>query len=466
MHYLERLYRFREFGREIVYNIESNRASFINQLESELLDYFQKERDIKKCINILQNSRGYDLQEINLALNNLNNENILTFPDIPYRDFSRIYTLSLNLTHQCNLRCKYCYIDKSDSFSSCMDEKTAKDAVEFILSFKDLQGLGISFYGGEPLLNFPVLKYIVEYASKNAKEKNFSEVKYHITTNGTLLTDEIINFLKDHNIITMISIDGPASIHDAVRIKSSGEGTHSIILDQLNKLINVVDGKKKVSVSSVITNRGRLKSTYKYLSQFPLKDIKVSYVRYINESEYALTNIQMEQYMKDLRDIAIDCIELISQGIRPPYYNFENKILHLWTHTKRRFFCPAGITRFGVSPNGDIYPCGPSAAMKEWKLGTLKGGLNKRALKRWIRTSSYEKRAKCRKCWAQNLCLGDCPLRLVRSIDEKKCLINQFSTRLAIAIYCAVKEKNEIKFASLVDEEFLVLIEKIINQHY
>lgn len=458
-----RLYRFKEFGRELAYDVEGARAFFLNEVKAKFLDCFQKGKTVDESIAILQDVHNYSPEEITKNLNQLESEEITTsVSQIPHQKFSTTYALTLNVTQNCNLRCRYCYVEKSSSSSSIMTEDTARKAVDFIFKFKDLESLGISFYGGEPLLNFPVIKSTIEYASREVEKRGLPEVKYHLTTNGTLLTDEMIAFLKDYHINVMVSMDGPASIHDAVRVTPTGESTHSLVLDHLQKLMSST-GKHKISASGVVTNRGRLKKAYEYLSKLSLKDIKLSYVRYLEESNYALTDDEKRQYMDDMRDIAKECTELLLQGIRPPYYNFENNILHLWKRSKRRHFCPAGMRRFGISPGGDIYPCGPAAAMGESKLGILKEGLNKRGGERWAAFASFENRAECKKCWARYLCAGGCPLLLVRYFDEQRCEINQHSARLAIAIYTTVKEKSEMMLAALVDDGFLSYIKGILQ---
>ena len=447
-----------------MYDIEGATAFFVNNVESRLLDCLQEGKTLEESIVTLQNLHKYSDEDIAEPLNHLENEGILTADSsIPCQKFSQTYTLTLNLTQECNLRCKYCYVEKPGLSSSVMSERIAKEAVDFLLEFEDLEGLGISFYGGEPLLNFPVMKSTIEYASKEAEKRGLPEVKYHITTNGTLLTDDIIAFLTEYHINVMMSIDGPPSIHDAMRVTPAGEGTHSLVLNRLQRLLDTT-GNHRVSASGVVTNQGMLKTAYEYLSQLDLKDIKLSYVRYLDESKYALTDSQKEQYKEDMRDIALECLKLLMKGIRPPYYNFENKILQLWKHTKRTYFCPAGVRRFGISPVGDIYPCGPAAAMGEWKLGTLADGLDESAVDRWADVTSFEHKSDCQECWARYLCAGGCPLRLVRSFDEQRCEINKHSTRLAIAIYATVKEQNEMMLAALVDEEFLSAIQKILQE--
>jgi radical SAM protein with 4Fe4S-binding SPASM domain len=207
-----------------------------------------------------------------------------------------------------------------------------------------------------------------------------------------------------------------------------------------------------------------LRDAYAYLSKLALHDIKLSYVRYIGDSQYGLADAATDQYLSDMRELAYHCANLLLEGHRPPYYNFENRILHLWQGTRRTRFCPAGITRFGVSPSGGIYPCGPAAAMEDWRLGTVEDGLDRQATMAWRQEASFEQRQACHTCWARYLCAGGCPLQLVRNWDEEHCLINQHATRLAIAIYATVKGRNEMMLGALVDEGLVRHLTSLVQQ--
>lgn len=458
-----RFYRFCEFGRDIVYDREGITAFFVNEVEAQFLDLLQEGKSPEECALILQHT-GYTSDEIVDAAEHLESEGITDPEPRLCGPVSRSYILTLNVTQECNLRCKYCFVEKPDS-SAFMSEETARKAVDFIMGFEDVKGIGIAFYGGEPLLNFPVVKAAVKYASQEARKRGLPEVTYQLTTNGTLLTDEMITFLKEYPISIMVSIDGPASIHDAMRVTATGEKTHALVVRNLQKLIET-PGKHKVSVSGVVTGKGRLKESYEYLSQFPLKETKLSHVHYLNECDavtYKLSDAKKEEYMKDMRVLAWECVDLILKGVRPPYYNFEMMIVQLWKHARKSRFCFAGVGQIGISPEGDIYPCGPAANLKEFKLGSLGEGINQHVFNEWVRRTSLENKD-CNECWAETLCVGGCPLQLVRNVDKETCEITQHTTRLALAIYAAVKEKNEMMLASLVDEEFLSDVVQVIER--
>lgn len=460
----DRYYHFQELDREILYDVERVRAYALDDIEARLAGNILAGKSTEESVRLLEAESLHTRQDIKNGLQNLTKRGFFVEGErISYQELSRTYALTLNVTQACNLQCKYCYVEKSSMRSSSMSGKVAHEAVDFIFGHDDLESVGIAFYGGEPLLNFPVIRSTIELASRKAEQRGIPPVKYHITTNGTLLTDDIIDFFRDYQINVMVSIDGPREIHDAFRTTPAGNGTHALVSRNLAKLMRS-SGSHKVSASGVVTNRGRLKDAYDYLSRSMLRDIKLSYVRYLDEKDYGLTDVDKHQYMDDMRHIARKTLKELLQGSRPPYYNFETNILQLWKGSKRGYFCPAGKKRFGVSPDGDLYPCGPAAAMQEWKLGTIAGGLETGAMDAWADTASFENRSDCRKCWARYLCAGGCPLRLVRSFDEQRCEINQHSVRLAIAIFTAVQEENEMMLAALVDEDFLFYLRGMMLQ--
>ena len=451
-----RFYRFSEFGREILYDIEGATAFFVDEVEARLLDLLQEGKSLDECIPEL--NRIYTGEVITKAVQKIKDECFLSEPRTTSQGIPPFYTLDLNIIQKCNLRCKYCY-SKGSGVSPVMNERTAQKAVDFITEFDDCKQLNISFYGGEPLLNFQAIKSTMEYASRKGEEKGYPVV-YNITTNGTLLTDDVIAFFAKYKMNIEISMDGPAPIHDAMRITPDKKGTHHVVMDRLDKLINT-PGSHTINVHSVITNHSRLRNIYRYLSQFPFQNINISCVRplYNKENKYALSDFQEVQYLEDMRELALECLDLLLKGIRPPYYIFEKKILQLWNHANNEHYCPAGMTRFGVSPQGYVYPCGFAADRDMWKLGTLRK-LDKSKVDAW-RAHARSQPRECSICWASDLCVDKCPLQ---PVYEPQCRISRHSTQLAIALYAAVKEKNEMMLASLVDEEFLSKIKKMIQK--
>ncbi|WP_456474596.1 radical SAM protein [Candidatus Pyrohabitans sp.] len=460
------IHRFEEFGKKFLLDVKRNSVYIIDELTFDLLGLCSQPMEERQIFEKL--AAVYSADSIRGTLNFLKDNRILIAEEEPteltFQPLTNKFSITLNVAQSCNLRCRYCYVEKAPTGSrgSLMSEVTAKKGIDFILGFDELESLGVSFYGGEPLLNYPVVKSAMLYASRRAEEMGLGEVEFHITTNGTLLSDEILEFFKDYNINVLISLDGPPEVHDSKRVFPNGYGTHQIVQNNLKKLL-ATEGIHHVSASAVVTRDHRLRDAYEYLSQFDLRDIKISYVRYQDGGEFALTESQKQLYLSDMREIARDCIEKISRGERPPYYNFETKILQLWKGSRKKYFCPAGIRRFGISPNGDIYPCGVAAAQGVHRIGDVHNGLYAEKTKRFLQKISIENRDECANCWARYLCAGGCFLLLVRDYDSKRrCEINLRNTELAIAIFALIREKNELLLSSLLDPTFLPRLRKLI----
>jgi uncharacterized protein len=465
---------FNKFGEHILLDVKENKVYVIDSLKNKVLDLFKNPSECERAIDVLK--RHYPIDSIVEALQFLKDNKLLVADAdysekkvVEYQSFTNKFSLALNVSNACNLRCKYCYEKKShiNSKFAFMTESVAKKAVDFILGFDEIESLGIAFYGGEPLLNFPVIKSVIAYANQRAEDLGLPEVGYHITTNGTLLNGTIIDFFRGHNMDILISLDGPAEIHDAMRVAPDGHGTHSTVLNSLKKLMSI-EGAHKVSASSVVTSGQGLKKAYEYLSQFKFKDIKISYVRYLGKNDFTLNDSDVKAYIEDLAEIAEDCIGKILNGIRPPYYGFETKILQLWKGSKRKYFCPAGIRRFGVSPDGGIYPCGVAAALDMYRIGDVYQGLDREKLNQLLYKISIENRKDCSTCWARYLCAGGCFLSLVRNFDDaQECVLSKINTMLAISVFAIVKEKNELLLSSLVDPTFLPSLYKMMyNENF
>lgn len=458
-------HNFVEFNKHLLLDVKRNLVYTTNEIEERILEFCKEGKSTDDII--IEMTRYYQIDEVNKALLSLKDKKLLIAfgeepPPAAFQHFTNSYTLTLNVTHSCNLRCRYCYLDKEPftSESAMMTKDTARKAVDFMLNdFEELERLGISFYGGEPLLNSPVIKTTMLYAIHQAKLRGLPDVEFHITTNGTLLNDEIIGFIKRYKINVLVSLDGPSIIHDSMRVFPDGSGSHSIVIDNLRKLFSA-GGNYEISASAVVTRRNRMKAAFDYVSLFDFKDIKISYVRYLENCNFGLTRVDREHYIRDMKYVAQDCVEKLSNGTRPPYYNFETKILQLWKGLRRNYFCPAGIRRFGVSPSGDIYPCGPAAAMGKCWLGHVKNGLDHRRVMSFVRSIAIENKNDCSKCWARYLCAGGCCLPLVRNFDED-CKFNKTATRLAIYIFAMIREKNELLLSCLVNPQFLLKFRRI-----
>lgn len=264
-----------------------------------------------------------------------------------------VYELVLMIAQDCNMKCKYCIADNGtyNREKMFMDIETAKKGVEKICHLEDITEL--MFFGGEPFLNFPLIRKIVELTEIRGKD-----MVYGIVTNGTIMSDEIIDFIKEHNIKITVSLDGPAHIHNSCRVYKNGEGTHSRVMKNLKQLkkANIQYGIE-ATYSKSILNKISPKDVLSYLTQFS-KFIKIDCVLESDcVSSSTLLNSEETYYAyKEWTDLVF---EMWKKG-EPVYVRPISSIVWYLLSSKKmksQTVCKAGGGRVTLFPEGDVYPC-------------------------------------------------------------------------------------------------------------
>ncbi len=231
-------HRFEAGGREFLYLVP---AGAIFELDDDAKSVLDLVREGKLTHNLYEERREV-IEELYQSHVIISRETIPDPPQNPPANFP-LQTLVLNLTNQCNLSCQYCYEFGEDKVATpegkkkFMDFETAKQSVQFLLAESAGRGgIHITFFGGETLMNFPLLKQVVTYATDEAAKQGRS-IDFSLTTNATLLTPTIIGFLSDNNIGVTVSMDGPAELHDKLRVFANGKGSYDIIAPRVRELI-------------------------------------------------------------------------------------------------------------------------------------------------------------------------------------------------------------------------------------
>lgn len=365
--------------------------------------------------------------------------------------------MSLLVTQSCNLRCVYCYEDKTNAR---MEEATAFRAVDwFIRKSEDMRLIHIVFFGGEPLLNFPLIQAVVDYAEK-AAQKAGKQVKYSITTNGTLLEDEKIQFLEKHNIVTMISFDGLKELQDTQRPFPTGSGSYDLVVPKIKKLLEampqtaghaVIMGNTSPEVVkdalqelgfrrvSVAMNSQSLFSENKSETKASERDTQCMMSALEEEAENWYTHIKARDFT------------YIRKLIGRSY--LYGALLSLLNHTKKRYFCGAGRSMATITPSGDIYLCHRFVGLENYRIGSIDE--YELSLEHFGQ-SPVETNNICRSCFAKYYCGGGCKHDHVSSSgsihqpEEQMCLLKRKELELAATVVsrlsvedrnCLIKEK-------------------------
>lgn len=367
-----------------------------------------------------------------------------------------VVNMAMFLTQSCNLYCVYCY-ETSITYRSGeeMDEQTAFQAVDWLLRKSgDKKKIHVGFFGGEPFLNFPLMRKIVYYARKRCREEG-KKVDFHATTNGTILDYEKINFIRDNEISVMVSIDGPREIHDAQRPFRNGNGSYDIIVDNCKKLLDVMPNTPAHAVLMGDNDPEMIKST---LLEIGFSDVSVTSAsvslfdekrkeKSVRDTEVIFQKMEQEaaRWIECIRCRDSECLKSLKN--RGQLFIGITSLLH---NHKRRHPCGAGLDLVGVSADGGIYLCHRFVGQEEYMLGTVyKDELNREAYQGTVELHSV-----CSQCFARYYCAGGCKHDNVGSCGsvfspaEDMCRIRCRELELAACVVGQI-DKDDLQFLRL-----------------
>ena len=326
-----------------------------------------------------------------------------------------LQSLVMNLTNQCNLACTYCYEFGEDKVATpegkpkFMDIETAKASVDFLL--KESAGrkaIHITFFGGETLMNFPLLKEVVAYASDRAdSEGRF--IDFSLTTNATLLTPTIIQFLSDNSIGVTVSMDGPPELHDKLRVFANGRGSYDIIEPRVKALIQGHRTRPitaRVTLTSGVTDVIRI---YRHLKEeLGFAEVGFAPVTTSPDRLYAINEKGMGGVLDQFKVLADEYLEYALRGELHGFSNVSETIGELYQGVNKSHPCGAALGLLGVGPSGDIAPCHRFVDSDAHSLGNIATGVDREKQKDFLDRGNIGAKYDCHSCFARPLCAGGC----------------------------------------------------------
>jgi uncharacterized protein len=329
----------------------------------------------------------------------------------------KLMQVSLNVTHKCNLHCDYCYGEDGSYGSPAvhMSRETARQAVDFLFKENgDAERCRITLFGGEPLLNFDLVKYVIQYARKKASSLD-KIIEFGLTTNGILMDEEKADFLINEKIEVTFSLDGPKKIHDQNRpLKSNRErGSYDVIYPNILKYIEKAERDNSFYAFRATLTRPGIRNMCEMIDFFEgFNTEKViydtaEYKHGMSPNGLAINDDDLLLYKQQVKEIAKKFVE---NKLKPVHNLFAGPFGVLKNKTKRHSHCiSAGVLYVGVSAEGDIYPCHRFVGYKETKLGDVWQGYDREKwLKGYSRIHIFNSKV-CSSCWLRYYCGGLCP---------------------------------------------------------
>lgn len=359
-----------------------------------------------------------------------------------------IKSMCLNVSHLCNLRCEYCFADGGtyNGAAENMSFDVALKAIDMIVSKSaNRHNLEVDFFGGEPLLNFDVVKKTVEYARsiEKAHNKNF---RFTITTNAMLLNDEIIDFFNKEMYNVVVSIDGRRSVHDCVRKTASGKGSFDTAIKNALRFKQLRKGQYYIRGTYTALNKDFSKDVL-FLNDLGFDQLSIEPVVLPENNRLAIKKEDIEQLKAEYDKLAEAYVER-RKGEK--WFNFFHFMLDIYNgpcESKRLVGCGAGNDYVAVAPNGNIYPCHQFDGEKDYVIGNVLDGTFNTEIPKFFAENNLLKKDKCRNCWAKYYCSGGCAANAIKyggGINkpyELSCELMCKRIECAIAVNCVENSK-------------------------
>ena len=323
---------------------------------------------------------------------------------------SPVKAMCLHISHDCNLRCKYCFADEGAYHQrrELMSADTGCRAIDFLIANSgSRRNLEVDFFGGEPLMNFGAVKAVVEYAREQEKihNKNF---RFTLTTNGILLNDENIEYMNKNMSNVVLSLDGTKQTNDRVRVKVDGSGSYDNIVP---KLLKVAESRNQDNyyVRGTFTRYNlNFADDVLHLADLGFKQTSVEPVVCDGTPDYALREEDLPVLYAEYEKLVDEYLKRRSDG---RWFNFFHFMIDLEQGPcviKRLSGCGAGCEYLAVAPNGDIYPCHQFVGNEEYRMGNLADGKINQHIRATFEDCNVYTKPDCRECFAKFYCSGGC----------------------------------------------------------
>ena len=362
-----------------------------------------------------------------------------------------IKALCLHVAHTCNLNCAYCFASqgKYSGDRAVMSFEVGKRALDFLVENSGTRhNLEVDFFGGEPLMNFDVVKQLVAYARSIEKEKN-KNFRFTLTTNGVLIDDDVIEFANKEMSNVVLSLDGRKEVHDRYRVDYNGKGSWEKIVPKFQKLVKARGGKDYY-----------MRGTFTHANPDFLEDIKVMLDLGFNELSMEpvvcaagdineLTKEDLPIVLEQYEKLANLMIERNAQGKPFTFYHYMIDLTGGPCIYKRISGCGSGTEYMAVTPWGDLYPCHQFVGDEKFKLGDVFNGVNNTDVQKEFCDCNVYARPDCKDCWAKLYCSGGCAANAyhatgsVRGVYKYGCELFKKRMECAIAVQIANRFKDK-----------------------
>ena len=448
------IHQFKQGGLCVVVDVFSGAIHLVDDVAYDIIALYET-TEKEQIVNTLvgkyahENLSREEISECYDEITELKNDGKLFSPDtfapisnkLKEKTSGVVKALCLHVAHTCNLNCAYCFASqgKYSGERAVMSEEVGKRALDFLIENSGTRhNLEVDFFGGEPLMNFDVVKNLVAYAREREKEtgKNF---RFTLTTNGVLIDDDVIDFANREMSNVVLSLDGRKEIHDEFRVDYAGKGSFDKIVPKFQKLVEARGGKDYYMRGTFTHRNPDFVNDIRTMLDLGFDELSMEPVVCTPDDPAALNDSDLEVVMQQYEELASLMLERRRQGKPFTFYHYMIDLSGGPCIYKRVSGCGSGTEYMAVTPWGDLYPCHQFVGDEKFKLGDIYNGVTNTALQNEFKQCNVYAHPECNDCWAKLYCSGGCAANAyhatgkITGIYENGCKL--FRKRMECAIF-------------------------------
>ena len=451
------IHQYKLGGYNVVLDVCSGSVHVVDEVAYDIIEQFES-KDKTEIVEYIVNKYAdnpeitkEDVCECYAQIEELKDAGKLFTPDtfesmagkLKEKTSGVVKALCLHVAHTCNLNCSYCFASqgKYHGDRAVMSYEVGKQALDFLIENSgSRRNLEVDFFGGEPLMNFQVVKDLVAYARSIEKEKG-KNFRFTLTTNGVLVDDDVIEWANRECANVVLSLDGRKEIHDRYRVDFAGQGSWEKIVPKFQRFVEA-RGDKDYYMRGTFTHANPdFLNDIKKMLELGFNELSMEPVVCSEDDPSRLTGEDLEIVMKQYEELAFLMLERDKAGKPFTFYHYMIDLTGGPCIYKRISGCGSGTEYMAVTPWGDLYPCHQFVGEERFKLGDIWSGVTNTAIQSEFASCNVYAHKECKDCWARLYCSGGCAANAyhatgsVTGIYEDGCKL--FKKRMECAIMVA-----------------------------
>lgn len=449
------IHQYQMLNQNIVLDTSSGGVYSVDKMAYDIISMFEnktKQEIIEKISQDYNEVDRPEIEECYAQIVELKEQGVL-FSDDKFENMAGelkaktsgvVKALCLHIAHACNLNCEYCFASqgKYHGERALMSFEVGKRALDFLVENSGTRkNLEVDFFGGEPLMNFGVVKDLVKYARSIEKEKN-KNFRFTLTTNGVLIDDDVIDFANKEMSNVVLSLDGRKEVHDRYRVDYNGKGSWETILPKFKKLVQARDNKNYYMRGTFTHFNPDFVEDIKEMLKHGFTELSMEPVVCPEGDKNQLTKEDIKVVLSQYEELAKLMLERKQQGKPFTFYHYMIDLKGGPCIYKRISGCGSGTEYMAVTPQGDLYPCHQFVGEEKFKLGNVFDGVTNAEVTKEFMDCNVYAREDCKDCWAKLYCSGGCSANAyhatgsVRGVYKHGCEL--FKKRMECAIALAI----------------------------